>query len=500
MTTSPTIAVVLKFALKSEILTSEIADQISAHEVVGVMPANEVANLNDADLAGLLFNNSLASSPEIAGQIATEILDLPAIKRLAGQSNAPAITMTASTSSPSVTVNIPKDFSQMTLVEALEFVNNNKTDQGVQLGLLQRDDVRQAIRAAGTKAIFAATVIGSIDVTKTASIISSLLNGDPYQSSIDGVFLLSLGMVLGTQVYQYRHPFDGSMLASTKVDGLNLDFALISVETFTAYVWLQTNYTQSLASLKAEIQKTSAYALYDDAKNNGPITTQLMAAFNHAKNILRDPSALNVDIIYREATAKKSDFGDIPELSRAKLDGGMADASQFYFFLKVGCEGEHSIRLAKLSELRLSLAIESGASISFQLGQQILNEENKIAELERNWDIEKVRALVQYGLTSEDVMSIAQNHFGKVYRNFSSGQNLGQRIRDLIEHAQRHGVMIELLIRIQEANPNGFANFITTQTQIAQSRASQTVSQSRGGYNVNIGTADSIHIGDNIYR
>ena len=495
MTTVTNLAKVLRFAPKSEFLTQALVDQIANHNFIGVMPANEVANLNDAELAELLFDSSLASSPEIAGQIATEILDLPAIKRLAGQSNAPAITMTASTSSPSVTVNIPKDFSQMTLVEALEFVNNNKTDQGVQLGLLQRDDVRQVIRAAGTKAIFAATTEKLIDVTKTESIISKLLSGDPYRSSVDGVFLLNLGMVLGTQVYQYCHPIDGRMLASDMVDDLGLDFKLISIETFTGYVWIQINYALNLRSLKSEIQKTSAHNLYADAKNNGPITTQLMAAFNHAKNILRDPSALNVDIIYREATAKKSDFGDSPDLSRAKLDGSVADASQFYFFLQVGCEVERSIRLAKLSELRRSLAIESGASIRFQLGQQIGEEESKISALEKNWNLGKVRKLIQHALTNEDFMSMTQSYFPRVAQTFANGQTLSQRIGDLIDFAQRQCEIIQLLIRIQEANPNGFANFITT-----QSRASQTVSQSGGKYNLNIGTADSIHIGDNIYR
>jgi hypothetical protein len=233
--------------------------------------------------------------------------------------------------SPQVTVNIPKNFDQMTLAEAINFVNANSKDQGVQLQFMSRADVKSAIHKVGCDALFVISEVGKINTEATSNAISSFLNGDPYQSNFGGNFLLSIGMALGTQVFQFFHPFDGSKLSSSKVDSLGLNFGVaeFGVEKFEAFVWLQSAVSNVPTQLVDEIKKSSSSFLYNDAINNGFLTNQLLAQFRHAKNTLRLPSALAVDVIYRETYREKVKKNNIPEMSTAKLGFTFTDLRKF---------------------------------------------------------------------------------------------------------------------------------------------------------------------------
>lgn len=202
-----------------------------------------------------------------------------------------------------VTVDIPKNFSDMTLKEALTFVVANKSDLSTQQAFLERPDVAQAIRLAGSDAIFAPGSLNTIAADKTINCINGLLQGDPYMPSHEGSILLSIGMVLGTSVFQYVHPFDGTKLASSKIDslGANFDVESFTAEKHEAFVWLQSKPSNVPEKLVTEVSKLAQTMLYMDAIQDGPITTQLLTYFRHAKNTLRDPLALGVNVIFREA-------------------------------------------------------------------------------------------------------------------------------------------------------------------------------------------------------
>ncbi len=291
----------------------------------------DLIKLKPIELAKLLVAKQVSTnSTAIADANTVRDFFLDCLGKETQTSGATAVAVSMPT--PQVTVNIPKDFDKMVLSEALAFVNANKSDQGLQLQLLERIDIKKAILLSGTQAIFASSAVGSIDADATMAVVSGLLNSDPYQQSYNGVFLLTLGMALGTQVFQFKHPFDGTKLASSKIDSLGINFGKteFTAEIFEAFVWLQSKPETVPAQLVQEIAKTGHAFLYNDATTNGFLVTQLLSHFRHARNTLRLPAALAVDVIYREEakTEKKSDSdkhsifnGDVLSRLRAVSEG-----------------------------------------------------------------------------------------------------------------------------------------------------------------------------------
>jgi hypothetical protein len=267
--------------------------------------ADEILQLKPFELANLLAEKGVSSSKQVALADAASLQGF--LRTCFGEEsptqavNAGPTAVAFSMPAPQVTVNIPKDFDQMTLTEALDHVNSNRVDMGMQFTFLARPDVVQAVKVAGTEAIFVSTTPNSVDSTAGSNFISALLGGDPYKQTYCGSFLLTLGMTLGTTLFQFKHPFDGSKLGSTKIDSLGLDFSVstFTSEKFEAFVWMQGNSNTIPPNFKAEIAKSSAFVLYQDVITDGFITQGVLLAFRHAKNTLRDPNALSVDVIYR---------------------------------------------------------------------------------------------------------------------------------------------------------------------------------------------------------
>ena len=298
--------------------------------------AEEVLTLKPMELARLLFDKKVSGTLQIG---LADAHDLQAfIRRCFGDSpqEATAHAVAISMPAPNVTVDvkIPANFDQMNLKDALNFVNENKKDEGVKLKLLGRQDIQKAVRLAGTDAIFVPSAQNTIAVGETMDVISGLCNGDPYSQNSNGNFLLSLNMVLGSVVFQYIHPFDGSKLASNKKDALGLDFGdpRFTTEKFEAYVWLLTKPEGVPSQLIQAIERADHFDLYNDVINDGVRTLKVLEYFRHAKNTLR-LSAMAVDVIYREryqvatrTPAKPSlTFSDLRQFSIGDVVSGNPD-------------------------------------------------------------------------------------------------------------------------------------------------------------------------------
>jgi small GTP-binding protein len=72
----------------------------------------------------------------------------------------------------------------------------------------------------------------------------------------------------------------------------------------------------------------------------------------------------------------------------------------------------------------------------------------------------KIRQLVDKALTDEEIKNLCFDEFPTVYREFD-GKNRSQKIRDLVEYADRQGEMNKLLQAIEQLNPNAYNEFFS---------------------------------------
>jgi Effector-associated domain 7/NB-ARC domain len=71
-----------------------------------------------------------------------------------------------------------------------------------------------------------------------------------------------------------------------------------------------------------------------------------------------------------------------------------------------------------------------------------------------------IRQLIQDALSDNDLSTLCQDDFPKVYNQFIAGQGKDQRIALLIEHVERQLEVPKLLSAIEQMNPNAHAKFV----------------------------------------
>jgi Effector-associated domain 7/TIR domain len=71
-----------------------------------------------------------------------------------------------------------------------------------------------------------------------------------------------------------------------------------------------------------------------------------------------------------------------------------------------------------------------------------------------------IRQLVEDALSDDDLINLCQDEFPKVHGQFTTGQTKSQRIRSLVEYAERQIKIPQLLKAIQQINHNAYAEFI----------------------------------------
>jgi hypothetical protein len=72
-------------------------------------------------------------------------------------------------------------------------------------------------------------------------------------------------------------------------------------------------------------------------------------------------------------------------------------------------------------------------------------------------DAGAVRRFVDEALSDEDVNDLTIDHFPAVYRDFSSATGRRSKIRQLVEYADRHDRLGELVSWVRESNPAVYA-------------------------------------------
>ncbi|MDQ5825424.1 MAG: effector-associated domain EAD1-containing protein [Chloroflexota bacterium] len=106
-----------------------------------------------------------------------------------------------------------------------------------------------------------------------------------------------------------------------------------------------------------------------------------------------------------------------------------------------------------------------------------------------SYDFGEIRKLIIAALGDEELLDLSHDKFMEVYEQFTAGQSKGDRARMLLDYARRNNRVEELLARIQEANPNKYAEFepklqttgreVITITRTLSTRTSQMLEQSR---------------------
>jgi hypothetical protein len=340
-----------------------------------------------------------------------------------------------------VTINFPKSADEKDLVELLNDINKNTSNLSLRAVLMNRPEVILARRKANYRPVFAGKD-SMLDVNTTIASIKWLRDGNPYREQIGGCFLMELGDILDAGQIQFIHPIDGSKLPTNKIDEFNLDYSLIDLQVHKSYVWIGTQWnTFGPDSIKKQLDRMTFREIHQDMLSQGEITQQVLAKFTHACGsksgaLIRDTSIEWSDEFYTHSTGTNEDFSVSPQAGRysgKKPIGGFLNASQ----------------LRKLFEC----------------------------------------------LSANDIDNLVFDNFPEVRRNFTTGQTNGQRIGLMIEFAEKHLQVFELMKAVWKINPNGYDKFM------ANLNAPQVVTslKQEGKYNVNIvqATGDrSIAIGD----
>jgi hypothetical protein len=75
------------------------------------------------------------------------------------------------------------------------------------------------------------------------------------------------------------------------------------------------------------------------------------------------------------------------------------------------------------------------------------------------FDILKIQQLLKQALSAEDLNELCSTYFPTVYAQFTDGQSVSQRRRLLLEHAQKHREIPQLLTAVREINPTVYQEF-----------------------------------------
>jgi hypothetical protein len=75
------------------------------------------------------------------------------------------------------------------------------------------------------------------------------------------------------------------------------------------------------------------------------------------------------------------------------------------------------------------------------------------------YNLAAIRELVAAAFADEELRTFCFDHYRAVYEQFVAGQGKGARVLTLVEHADRRGLLNDLLARIKAANPYQYAQF-----------------------------------------
>ena len=75
------------------------------------------------------------------------------------------------------------------------------------------------------------------------------------------------------------------------------------------------------------------------------------------------------------------------------------------------------------------------------------------------YDFAAIRELIDAAFGDEELCAFCFDHCPQVYEQFTVGQTKGARVRMLVDHARRHGLVDQFLAEVERANPHKYAEF-----------------------------------------
>lgn len=81
-----------------------------------------------------------------------------------------------------------------------------------------------------------------------------------------------------------------------------------------------------------------------------------------------------------------------------------------------------------------------------------------------------IRQLIEQALSDDELSNLCCDDFPSVYQEFTSGQTKSQRVRALVEYADRHFEVPKLLSKIEQINQPAHAQFLL-EYQISNAKA-----------------------------
>ena len=75
------------------------------------------------------------------------------------------------------------------------------------------------------------------------------------------------------------------------------------------------------------------------------------------------------------------------------------------------------------------------------------------------YDLAAIRELVSAAFSDEELRTLCFDHYRAVYEQFTAGQSKGDRVLALVAHADKHGLLDNLLAQVKTANPHQYAVF-----------------------------------------
>ncbi|MDQ5825427.1 MAG: tetratricopeptide repeat protein [Chloroflexota bacterium] len=75
------------------------------------------------------------------------------------------------------------------------------------------------------------------------------------------------------------------------------------------------------------------------------------------------------------------------------------------------------------------------------------------------YNLAAVRRMISDAFGSDELQDFCFDYFQEVYNDFADGQSKSDRVRMLIDYGLQHDLLEKLLVHVQEANPNKYAEF-----------------------------------------
>ena len=78
-------------------------------------------------------------------------------------------------------------------------------------------------------------------------------------------------------------------------------------------------------------------------------------------------------------------------------------------------------------------------------------------------DRSRLRQFIIDYFSDEELSDLTFDYFPEVNRIYASGMTKGQRVRELIDFADRHGRMTHLTTALEKARPEGYCEFFAVE-------------------------------------